>query len=60
MTRRGFIESLMKAGAAAIVGMGWFFKETLPRKSVWANGLKKYPGRIKSMVKVFRQGKWSG
>jgi hypothetical protein len=60
MTRREFIHKLMAFGAAVVVGTSWFAKKVVPRKFVWAAGLKKYPGSLKPLPDIHKQGKWSG
>jgi len=60
MTRRKFIQKLIKAGSAIIVGAWWLVKKATPRKFVWAGKLKKYPGSLRPLRDVHKQGKWSG
>jgi hypothetical protein len=60
MTRREFIYKLTAFAAAVIVGSRWLAKKAVPRKFVWAAGLKKYPGSLKSLPGVHKQSKWSG
>ncbi len=60
MTRRKFIRKLIEVGAALVVGAGWLTKKVVPRKFVWAAGLKKYPGSLKPLSDIHKQGKWSG
>jgi hypothetical protein len=60
MTRREFIYKLTAFAAAAIVGFRWFAKKAVPRKFVWAAGLKKYPGSLRPLPDIQKQGKWSG
>jgi hypothetical protein len=60
MTRRKFIQELIKAGAAIIVGVCWVAEKVLPRKFVWAIRLKKYPGSLKSLKDIHKQSKWNG
>jgi hypothetical protein len=60
MTRRKFIQELLKAGAAIIVGVCWIAKKASPRKFVRALRLKKYPGVIKPLKDVNTQSKWNG
>ena len=60
MTRRKFIQKLIKAGSAIIVGGWWLAKKSMPRKFVWAAGLKKYPGSLKPLRDISKQSKWSG
>jgi hypothetical protein len=60
MTRRKFIQELIKGWAAIIVGVCWIAKKTAPRKFVRAIRLKKYPGFLKPLQDVNKQSKWSG
>jgi len=60
MTRRKFIQKLIKAGSAVIVGLGWLAKKAAPRTFVRATGLKKYPGSLRPLGNISKQGKWSG
>ena len=60
MTRRKFIQKLIKAGSAIIVGTSWLAKKATPCKFVWAIRLKKYPGSLKPLQDVSKQSKWSG
>ena len=60
MTRRKFIQKLVKAGSAVIAGTWWLTKKTSPRKFVWAIKTKKYPGSLKPLGDVSEQSKWSG
>ncbi len=60
MTRRKFIEKLIKAGSVIIVG-GWHLtKKASPRRFVRALRIKKYPGSLKPLRNIHKQGKWSG
>ena len=60
MTRRKFILKLMGAGSSIVAGASWFINKTAPRKFIRAVKFKKYPGLIKPMGDVSKQGKWSG
>ncbi len=60
MTRRKFIEKLIKAGAVIIAG-GWrLTKKASPRRFVRAVRLKKYPGSLRALRNICKQDKWSG
>jgi len=59
MTRRKFIQKLVKAGSAIIVGTWWPAKKAAPRKFVRAVKLSKYPGSLRPLNRMV-QGKWSG
>jgi hypothetical protein len=60
MTRRKFIQELLKAGASIVIGVCWLVKKASPRRFVRAVRLNKYPGSLKSLPDVQKQGKWSG
>jgi hypothetical protein len=60
MTRRKFIQELLKAGTAVIVGVSWLVKKASPRRFIRALKLKKYPGVVKPLQNVHEQSKWSG
>jgi len=60
MTRRKFVQRLLKAGSAILLGVVWLGKKVAPRKFVWAAGLKNYPGPLRPLGDVNKQGKWSG
>ncbi len=60
MTRRKFIRKLIKAGSPIVVGVLWLTKKTSPRKFVRAFRVKKYPGPLKPLQDISKQGKWSG
>jgi len=60
MTRRKLIQKLIKAGLAVIVGLGWLAKKAAPRKFIRAVVLKKYPGSLRPLGDISKQGKWSG
>ncbi|MHC4595958.1 MAG: hypothetical protein ACYS9C_12605 [Planctomycetota bacterium] len=60
MTRRKFIHKLIKAGSAIAIGASWLVMKATPRKFMWAVRLKKYPGSLKPLRNISKQGKWSG
>ena len=60
MTRRKFIQKLIKAASAIIVGTWALAKKAAPRKFVWAARLKKYPGSLRPLQNIRKQSKWSG
>ncbi|MBN2594090.1 MAG: hypothetical protein JXA81_11325 [Sedimentisphaerales bacterium] len=60
MTRRKFIRKLIVAGSAIVAGASWFINKTTPRKFIRAVKFKKYPGLIRPMGDISKQGKWSG
>jgi len=60
MTRRKFVQKVVKAGSAIILGAWWLAKKAAPRKFVWAVKTKKYPGSLKSLRNITKQSKWSG
>ena len=60
MTRRKFIQKLIKAGSAVIVGAWFVAKKALPRRFVCAAPYEKYPGFLRPLKNIFKQSKWSG
>lgn len=60
MTRRIFINKLIKTGLIIIAGISFLAKSANPRKFVRAMYMKKYPGRLKPLEDISKQGKWSG
>jgi hypothetical protein len=60
MTRRKFIHKLVKASSAIAVGASWLISKATPRKFIWAARVKKYPGPLKPLGDISKQGKWSG
>ncbi len=60
MTRRKFVQRLLKTGSAIVLGVVWLGKKAAPRRFVWAARLKKYPGPLRPLGDVNKQGKWSG
>jgi hypothetical protein len=60
MTRRKFIEYMIKT-AAAIAAGAWFVAEkVVPRRFIRAVRCRKYPGRLKQLADINNQSKWSG
>ena len=60
VTRRKFIQKLIKAGSAIIVGTSWLVSKAAPRKFVWALRLKKYPGPLRPLRNIHKRSKWGG
>jgi len=60
MTRRKFVQKLIRAGSVIIVGACWLAKKAAPRKFVRAIGLNKYPGPLKPLGDIHKKSKWSG
>jgi len=60
MTRRKFVRKLIVAASTIIAGTSWFVKKATPRKFIRAVRFKKYPGSLKPMGDISKQGKWSG
>jgi len=60
MTRRKFIQKLIKRGSVIIVGVCWLAKKAAPRKFVRAIRLKKYPGSLRPLRDISKPSKWSG
>ena len=60
MTRRKFINKLIKTGSIIIAGISCLAKNTNPRRFVRAMRSKKYPGSLKTLKEIPKQCKWSG
>lgn len=60
MTRRKFICTLMTVGSAIALGASWLASKASPRRFVRAVRTKKYPGSLKPLGDISKQGKWSG
>ena len=60
MTRRKFIQKLIKGGSAIVLGLWCTAKKASPRKFVRAVRLKKYVGSLRALGDIHKQGKWSG
>ncbi len=60
MTRREFIQFVLKTASAIAVGAYVISKKVSPRKFIRAVRNKKYPGSIKQLSNINTQGKWNG
>ena len=60
MTRRKFINKLMKTGSIILAAISFLTKNANPRRFVRAMRIKKYPGRLKPLRDISKQSKWSG
>lgn len=60
MTRRKFIQKLVKVGSTVIVGVCWVSRKASPRKFLWAIRTKRYPGSLGALQNINKQAKWSG
>ena len=60
MTRRKFVRKLMGAGSIIVAGASLFIKKATPHKFIRAIRFKKYPGPLRPMGDISKQGKWSG
>jgi len=60
MTRRKFIRKLIGAGSMIVAGASLFIKKAAPRKFIRAVRFKNYPGSLRLMGDISKQGKWSG
>ena len=60
MTRRKFIQKLIKTGSMVGVGIMWFARKTSPRRFIRAIRVKNYPGPLGPLRNIDKQGKWSG
>lgn len=60
MTRRKFIQKIIKSAAAVAAGVLCLAKKAVPRKFMRAVKTRKFPGLIKPLRNIGRQSKWSG
>jgi len=60
MTRRQFIQLVLKTASAFVIGAYFIGEKVSPRKYIRALQHKKYPGGIKPLSDINTQGKWSG
>lgn len=60
MTRRKFVQKLIKAGSVIVLGALWPIKKVTTRKFVRAVPLKKYPGSLGPLQDISEPSKWSG
>jgi len=60
MTRREFIQFVLKTASAIAVGAYFITDKVSPRRFIRAVRQKKYPGSIKQLSNINTQGKWSG
>jgi len=60
MTRRKFIQEIIKTASAIIVGTWCLAKKVAPRRFIRAVKLDKYPGSVKPLQHINEQGKWNG
>jgi hypothetical protein len=60
MTRREFIQSILKTASAIAISAYFIGEKVSPRKFIRAIRQKKYPGSIKPLSGINTQGKWSG
>jgi len=60
MTRRKFIKKLIKACSPIIAGACWLARKAAPRRFLRAVRLKKYPGSLRPLGDIGKQGRWSG
>jgi hypothetical protein len=60
MTRRKFILKLAGTGLTIVAGALCFIKKAAPRKFIRAVRFKKYPGLVRPLGDISKQGKWSG
>jgi len=60
MTRRKFINNLIKVAGVVAAGTWWAAKKAIPKKFIEAVPLKKYPGSLGKAAKIEKYGKWSG
>ena len=60
MTRRKFVQKVIEAGSAVVLGVWWLAKKAAPRRFVWAVKTKQYPGHLRPLQTITKEGKWSG
>ncbi|MHC4456711.1 MAG: hypothetical protein ACYS0I_06390 [Planctomycetota bacterium] len=60
MTRRKFIQKLLKGCSIIFVGAWGLAKKASPRRFMRAVRLKNYPGSLRPLQDITKQGKWSG
>jgi hypothetical protein len=60
MTRRQFIQFVLKTASAFAIAVYFIGEKVLPRKFINAIRYKKYPGIVKPLSDINTQGKWSG
>jgi hypothetical protein len=60
MTRRKFINKLIKTGSVIVAVISCLARNANPRKFIRAMRSKKYPGSLKPIEDISRQCKWSG
>jgi len=60
MTRRKFIQKVIKIVLAIVSGAWFLAKNVTPRKFIRAVKLNIFPGSVKPLQEIKSQGKWSG
>jgi hypothetical protein len=60
MTRREFIQFVLKTASAIAVGAYFITDKVSPRRFIRAVRQKKYPGSVKQLSNINTQGKWRG
>ena len=60
MTRREFIQFVLKTASAIAIGIYFITDKVSPRKFIRAVRQKRYPGSIKQLSNINTQGKWRG
>ena len=60
MTRREFVQFVLKTASAIAVGAYFITDKISPRRFIRAVRQKKYPGSVKQLSNINTQGKWRG
>jgi hypothetical protein len=60
MTRREFVQFVLKTASAIAVGAYFITDKVSPRRFIRAVRQKKYPGSVKQLSNINTQGKWRG
>jgi hypothetical protein len=60
MTRREFVQFVLKTASAIAVGAYFITNKVSPRRFIRAVRQKKYPGSVKQLSNINTQGKWRG
>ena len=60
MTRREFVQFVLKTASAIAVGAYVITDKVSPRRFIRAVRQKKYPGSVKQLSNINTQGKWRG
>ena len=59
MTRRDFLKKILQTGLLALTGTLMLAQKSI-KKTIRAVAAKNYPGSIKQLLNIEKNGKWSG